>query len=55
MRTTCPQCDAAIETDNEPMLNEIVRCQDCSVELEVVNTEPVALVPAPPPEEDFGE
>ena len=50
----CPECEAEIDL-KAPMKGEIVQCPDCGVELEVVNTDPIALAPAPEEEEDWGE
>lgn len=34
---------------------ELVCCENCSAELEVLSTEPLRLGPAPEVEEDWGE
>lgn len=52
--TTCPECEAEI-TLIDPMLNEIVPCPDCGVDLEVISLDPVRLDLAPEVEEDWGE
>lgn len=52
---TCPECDATISFDRPPLNGEIARCNDCSAELEVINTEPITLELAPEVEEDWGE
>lgn len=51
----CPECDAGITFTKAPLNGEVVRCGDCSVELEVTNTDPLALEVAPEVEEDWGE
>jgi alpha-aminoadipate/glutamate carrier protein LysW len=50
----CPECDAEIDLEGV-VLNEIVVCPDCGVDLEVVNLDPPALELAPMEEEDWGE
>ncbi len=50
----CPECDAGIDL-NGVVLNEILACPDCGVDLEVTGLEPPALELAPMEEEDWGE
>lgn len=50
----CPECDAKIDLDGV-VLNEIVVCPDCGVDLEVVELDPPTLELAPMEEEDWGE
>jgi alpha-aminoadipate carrier protein LysW len=50
----CPECDAEIELKNV-VLNEIVVCSDCGVDLEVVKLDPPTLEVAPMEAEDWGE
>jgi len=50
----CPECDAEIDLEGV-MLNEIVVCPDCGVDLEVVELDPPTLELAPMEEEDWGE
>ena len=50
----CPECAAEIKLD-DVMEGEIVDCQDCGVELEIVGLEPLTLDLAPEEEEDWGE
>lgn len=52
---SCPECDAAVAFSRTPLRGEVVRCPDCGVELEVTDTSPVSLSPAPEVEEDWGE
>lgn len=51
----CPECDAPVVFSRSPMAGEVVRCGDCSAELEVVRREPLTLEVAPEVEEDWGE
>ena len=50
----CPECDAEIDLSGV-VLNEILVCPDCGVDLEVVNLEPPTLELAPMEAEDWGE
>ncbi|HZW08592.1 MAG TPA: lysine biosynthesis protein LysW [Phycisphaerales bacterium] len=51
----CPECDATVTFGRSPMAGEVVRCADCSAELEVTSREPLTLELAPEVEEDWGE
>lgn len=51
----CTECAAAVPFSRTPLRGEVVRCPDCNAELEVTDTEPVALALAPEVEEDWGE
>ncbi|MBK7404106.1 MAG: lysine biosynthesis protein LysW [Phycisphaerales bacterium] len=51
----CPECDGAVVFGRSPMAGEVVRCTDCSAELEVISREPLTLELAPEVEEDWGE
>ena len=43
---TCPECDAAIDIEEEELEEgQIVDCPECGAELEVVSTNPVELDP----------
>ena len=50
----CPECDAEIDLEGV-VLNEIVVCSDCGVDLEVVSLAPLTLELAPTEAEDWGE
>lgn len=50
----CPECDAQIKLEN-PVINEIVVCPECGIELEVISLQPLKLDLAPMEEEDWGE
>ncbi len=54
MTAKCPECDAQI-TLAKPMRGEIIVCEDCGAELEVVKENPLQLDLAPTEEEDWGE
>ncbi|MFI6130809.1 lysine biosynthesis protein LysW [Micromonospora sp. NPDC051141] len=51
----CPECRGRVDVSGGLLVAEIVVCQHCSGELEVVATNPVLLARAPEPEEDWGE
>lgn len=51
----CPECGGGVSTTASLMRGEVVRCPDCSAELEVTGTAPVTLAVAPRVEEDWGE
>jgi alpha-aminoadipate carrier protein LysW len=51
---SCPECAADIEIAGV-VVGEILQCNDCSVELEVLSLEPINLGLAPAEEEDWGE
>ena len=51
----CPDCDAEVSIDAESVLNEIILCQNCDLELELIELDPPTLQEAPPVEEDWGE
>jgi alpha-aminoadipate carrier protein LysW len=51
----CPECGADIEEDVTYEEGEIINCQDCGVELEVISEDPLELALAPEEEEDWGE
>ena len=40
----CPECEALIDLDNDEVAEgELVSCRECSVDLEVISTNPVEL------------
>ena len=51
----CPECGAEIAEVAGLEEGEIIDCEDCGVELEVVGVEPLELALAPEEEEDWGE
>ncbi len=54
MVATCLECGGEIHLDN-PELGELVICEACGAELEVVDLNPLRLEPAPEEAEDWGE
>jgi alpha-aminoadipate/glutamate carrier protein LysW len=55
MTLTCPECEGAVDLTPPLRLSEIIHCPDCSIELELISLEPLALAAAPEIEEDWGE
>ncbi len=51
----CPECEAQLTLPAGLMAGEIVVCQDCGVELEVLSVNPMTLALAPQEAEDWGE
>jgi len=51
----CPECDAKVMLPEPVRLSEIIECQDCRIELEVITLDPVVLALAAEVEEDWGE
>ena len=51
----CPECAADIETSDDLEVGEILACEECGAELEVLSTDPVKIDLAPEVEEDWGE
>ena len=52
--TECIDCGAQLALTN-PVVGEIVDCQDCGLELEVRALSPLLVEPAPEVAEDWGE
>jgi alpha-aminoadipate carrier protein LysW len=51
----CIECAAELDLAPDVEVGEIVVCQDCGVELEVMSVAPITLELAPEVEEDWGE
>ena len=52
---TCTECEAQVEVPGDAVEGEIVACDTCSAELEVITLEPMELALAPEIAEDWGE
>ncbi|RKH40147.1 lysine biosynthesis protein LysW [Corallococcus sicarius] len=50
----CPLCSQQVTAANR-MVGEVLSCEGCSAELEVVGVNPLRLEEAPEVEEDWGE
>lgn len=55
LQAECPECAADVSLADDVMVNEIVQCAECGVELEVIKLDPPELDFAPEEEEDWGE
>ena len=51
----CPECDAEVDIPSDAMENELIACEDCGIELEIMALNPLTLELAPEIEEDWGE
>jgi alpha-aminoadipate/glutamate carrier protein LysW len=51
----CVECGAEVSVLDDVMRGEILVCQDCGVELEVMELEPLTIDLAPMEMEDWGE
>lgn len=40
---TCPECDADVHVDTDADKGDIVSCEECGTDLEVVGLDPVEL------------
>ncbi len=49
---TCPECDADVHVDTDADKGDIVSCEECGTDLEVVGLDPVELDIV---EEDYDE
>jgi alpha-aminoadipate carrier protein LysW len=46
MAVVCPECDNPLDIDvDEVEVGEIVQCDDCGIDLEIVNSDPLELAP----------
>ncbi|MCP4186616.1 MAG: lysine biosynthesis protein LysW [Gammaproteobacteria bacterium] len=51
----CPVCDAEVEIAGDAVIGELLSCEDCGMELEILKLDPVELAEAPTAEEDWGQ
>jgi alpha-aminoadipate carrier protein LysW len=51
----CPICAAEVEIAKDAISGELIVCDDCGAELEIIETDPVKLAEAPSAEEDWGQ
>lgn len=40
---TCPECDAGVHIDTDADKGDVVSCEECGIDLEVVGLDPVEL------------
>lgn len=53
--TECPVCGGDIGLNEETVLSELIDCDECASELEVIALDPPRLEEAPEVAEDWGE
>ena len=53
--TNCITCGAELNINKNTVLNEIIICNDCGAELEIISLTPIKIAEAPKEEEDWGE
>ncbi len=51
----CPICAAEVAVGHDVIPGEILVCDDCGSELEILETDPLELAEAPTAEEDWGQ
>ena len=51
----CPVCGAEVTLGDDVVKGELIECDDCGTELEVVGLDPIKLEEAPESEEDWGQ
>ena len=51
----CPVCGSEIELEDGVRENEIIDCETCGAELEVITLNPLTFEEAPEEQEDWGE
>ena len=51
----CPVCAAEVAVAKDAISGEVLVCDDCGADLELIETDPVALAEAPSAEEDWGQ
>lgn len=51
----CPECGSEVRLPTDVVENEVLTCNTCGVELEVVSLSPLKVALAPEEEEDWGE
>ena len=51
----CPVCAAEVPIAPDAMTGELLACDDCGVELEIISLDPIQLAEAPTAEEDWGQ
>jgi alpha-aminoadipate/glutamate carrier protein LysW len=55
MVAECPCCETELAVPSDSMLSEILVCNECQSELELISVDPIEVVLAPEIEEDWGE
>ena len=55
MTVTCTVCEGKVSLPENAMVGELLVCEDCGTELELVNLDPITVEEAPEIQEDWGE
>ena len=53
--TSCPICGGEVGVKAGTVVSELIDCDECASELEVISLDPLTLVEAPEVAEDWGE
>lgn len=53
--TTCNVCETQLTIKPNAILNEIITCDECGTDLEIISLNPPQVKKAPQEEEDWGE
>ena len=51
----CPECEGTLTLSADTVEGEVIACEHCQAELEVIGTDPFELAAAPEMAEDWGE
>lgn len=51
----CPVCGGEVSLSTDTVVNELIDCEECASELEVISLDPPQLEEAPEAAEDWGE
>ena len=51
----CMECGAELDLASDVEVGELIVCEDCGAEFEVMGLDPITLEAAPEVEEDWGE
>ena len=52
---TCPECGVEIYLDYDALDGELIECEECGADLEVISSNPLQFENAPEEEADWGE
>jgi len=55
MTVTCIVCEGKVSVPEDAMVGELLVCDDCGSELELINLDPMTVEEAPEIQEDWGE
>lgn len=55
MKVSCVVCEGSVVLPDDAMIGELLICDDCGTELELVSLDPLKVEEAPEIQEDWGE